>query len=310
MKRCWLIQFKWAAVALLCLHAAVNGQEAIANRRQRPMPTDIAKTLETSKNPRELATTARLLAASTEPSNHELLLRFLRSEDFLGRLDSEKEYQGPPRRLRLNRILLALCANRSITARQLLVLLTRETSFKANPARADLLIEAVAVIRPATPEVIKFWDEHCQPDDGFTPISIQAMVDNGSEPAVALLEKKLADPRFSEEEKKWWMQACILSHRYDLPLLKMSERLLAGGLPDQFRPVLVESLFDYNPDAWYGPDHYWKPPPLSDAGKEARELLIRIGSTALRSVALNERQKKAVERTIHEISKPESRKPN
>lgn len=39
---------------------------------------------------------------------------------------------------------------------------------------------------------MKFWGDHFHPDDGFTPTTVTALVDNGSAPALGLLEKELA----------------------------------------------------------------------------------------------------------------------
>jgi hypothetical protein len=257
--------------------------------------------LEVSQDPRELVSAAQELAKSTREDDHEALLEFLRSEEFLGRLDSEEEYRGPSGRLRLVRVLRALGRNKCEAARTKLVLLTQEKAFTKNWARADILIEAVAVIRPALPEVIEFWDLHCQPEDGFMSLTITALVENGSRPALALLEKKMANDGFEEDERIGWMHNNIMPHRNDVPLLESCERMLSGGLSPDLRPALVEALFDYRPNEWFGADPFLEPPPLKAASSEALTLLNRIGRSALKNISLTTRQRQAVNKTLEEI---------
>ena len=44
-----------------------------------------------------------------------------------------------------------------------------------------------------TPEVVAFWDAHSQPDDGFGNVTIAALIENGSPPALQLFVSKLLD---------------------------------------------------------------------------------------------------------------------
>lgn len=263
--------------------------------------------LETSREPKELVSAALTLARSAESADHERLLRPLRSADFLGRLDSENEYAAETR-LRIWRVIEALSQNPSPGARGVLVALTQSETFAAEPARVERLIQACAVIRPAPPEVIRFWDEHCQPDDGFTPLTVNAIVENGTEPALRLLEKKMADPHHAEEDKLTWMRIDILIHRDDLPLLQSCERMLAGGLPGDLRPALVEVLFDYRPEEWFGDYLKVLPPDRGQASAKALAQLRKIGEFALKAISLTEAQRESVEKTLAGIG--EGRGPN
>ena len=249
---------------------------------------------------RALATEALALARSFRPEDHALLLQRLRSEDFLKKLDSEKAYEGPSNRLRLRHILETLSKNPAPSARSALVALTQIPDFYKEPARADLLIDAFAEIRPAPPEVIKFWDNHSQPDDGFSHLTIETVVENGSEPAISLLEKKMSDPKHDEEDKLHWMHSSILTHRNDLTLLQACERMLGGSLSENLRLSLVEALFDYRRE-WFPPSTVLKPPDRGQASPQALAQLRKIGEFALKKMALTENLKKAVEKTLEEI---------
>ena len=249
---------------------------------------------------RALATEAIALARSTRPKDHSLLLQRLRSEEFLKKLDSEKAYEGSSNRLRLSYILQILSKNPAPSARSVLVALTQTPDFYKEPARADLLIEACAEVRPAPPEVIEFWDNHSQPDDGFTHLTIEAVVENGSEPAISLLEKKMSDPKHDEEDKLHWMRSSILTHRNDLILLQACERMLGGSLSENLRLSLVAVLFDYRRE-WFSPSAVLKPPDRGGATPQAFEQLRKIGKFALNKMKLNDDLRKKVEKTLEEI---------
>ncbi len=269
--------------------------------RESHMADSPVQVLKTSKDAKELVNAALSLARSKQPADHNELLRWLRSEEFLTRLDYESDYRNTGKRTRIRRVLEALSENNSSSAHDVLVALTQSPMFIKEPVRADSLIEACVVLRPAPSEVVRFWNDHSQPDDGFTHLTVEAIVENGSEPAVALLEQKMTDPRHDDNDKISWLRSSILTHRNDLPLLRSCERMLAGALPKRLCPHLVEVLFDYRPTEWFGPAELLYPPDRRQASAEALAQLRRLGQMALRTVALTEDQKKAVERTLKEL---------
>ena len=278
-----------------------GGRAAAAARREQredSMQESALAVLQTSKDPKQLAEAAFALARSDQDADHDRLLEWLKSPQSLSRLDSEEAYAGVARRLRIARVLDALSSNPAPSAKNVLVALTEVPAFIGVPACAELLISACASVRPAPPPVIKFWDEHCQPDDGFTPLTIDALAANGSAPAMALFEKKMADPKHEDDDKIGWMRSSILVHRDDVLLLRSCARMLAGVLPAELRPELIEVLFDYRPMEWYTPAAVYTPPDRSQASPEARSELRKIGELALKSIPLTPRQRKAIEDTL------------
>ncbi len=265
------------------------------------MPEDPLKILATSEDPRELSAYARLLVRSDRPADHNELRKWLSSAQFLGRLDSPELYQGAPGKLRLNEVLRELSANRAPSAVAVLISLTRAPEFLAEPLRIDLLIRACVPLRPAPPEVVQFWDQYWMPDDGYSHLTAGAVCDNGSKPALALLEKKMSDSGHADDDKRIWMVTGIMMHRNEEAMLDGCERLLRGGLPEPLRPLLVEVLFDYRPEEWFRPATVLVPPERKLASAAARERLRRIGEFALRSVPLNERQQQVVRDVLKEI---------
>ncbi len=135
-----------------------------------------------------------------------------------------------------------------------------------------------------------------------------ALTRNGTEPAIALLEKKLVDPAFEEEERVWWMRTAILTRRNDLGLLRACQRLLKGNLPEGLRPELVAVLFDYRPVEWHGPDDGYPPPKAETAGKETSQLLLAIGDYALSNVKLDDSLRKIVQARVELLKRSEGKK--
>ncbi|HEY3065777.1 MAG TPA: hypothetical protein VGL09_08295 [Methylomirabilota bacterium] len=247
-----------------------------------------------SKDPATLVAAARRLAASARPEDQAELRRRLESAEFLTRLDEPARYQGAPQGLRLSEVLGELSRNRAPTAEATLVALTRSRVFRAEPLRAELLIRACVPLRPPSPDVVRFWDEHWQRDDGYSHVTAGAVCDNGTAPALALLERKMADPTHPDDDKRVWIVTGIMMHRNDVPMLESCERMLRSGLPARLRPLLVEAIFDYRPTEWFRPATVLVPPDRALASPAARERLRRLGEYALKSVPLTEAQKNAV----------------
>ncbi|MCI0420387.1 MAG: hypothetical protein L0312_14375 [Acidobacteria bacterium] len=279
--------------------SSLNGLEE--QGRNKKMISDYSAVLRTSQDPVELLNTALLLCQTQQQAAYGEILNHLQQEEFLNRLDSEQEYLEAPKKLRLWRILEALKTSADAGAHQALKALTQAPGFSKNPARIELLIEACSAVRPAPPEVIQFWGVHCQPSDGYLHVTMEAILDNGSPPALALFEGKMMDARFSHEDKTAWMLSSVLMHRNQAQLLHSCRRLLNGSLAEPLRPTLVEALFDYKPQEWFTPATALTPEYRGKASTEALLLLRDIGQMALGMRELNASQKAAVQKTLLEV---------
>ncbi|HYQ47203.1 MAG TPA: hypothetical protein VER11_34770 [Polyangiaceae bacterium] len=249
-------------------------------------------------------------AQSEDAKRHAALLAKLQTADFLRTLDSEADYAEAARlHLHVDQVVEALARNPAPSAQSAFLALTSNPAYLAEDDRVTGLIRASVNVRPAPPALLRFWDRYSRHDDGFTPITIDALVNNGSPPAIALLERKFADPTHPDEDKVAWMHSSVLTHRNDLQLLLGCERLLRSTLKKKLRPQLVETLFDYLPGEWFRPAVSYSPPELNSASPEALKQLGRIGAYALKAVALSPTQKAAVEKRMRgaeRLSAPES----
>jgi hypothetical protein len=263
------------------------------------MADNPVETLRSSSNPNELKVAAQTLAASDKPDDHKALQPFLADAGFLGRLDSEDDYRKRWRtRLRIGRVLDVLSRNEAPSAREVVVALAEARAFLAHESRVELLIGASARVRPAPPGLVRFWQECLHPEEGSPTLTVEALVQNGSPPALELLERTMARPGHDEEDKIGWMRRSILTRRNDLGLLQCCRRMLAGSLPEDLRPSLVEVLFDYRPAEWFRPSSSAAPPPREAMSDKAKAELRAIGELALEKVRLTREQEAAVKRTL------------
>jgi hypothetical protein len=243
----------------------------------------------------KLLDTGLPLARSQDAADHAALLKMLTDASFLDRLDTPAEVLNLRYRIRIERIIQVLAANPSPSARAALVSLSTSAAFKKEDRRTDALIRASAVVRPPPAPLVQFWDAHSQPSDGFTNLTIVALIDNGTPDAIALFERKLADPGHDEEDKANWLHCDVLTHRNDEPLLLGCERLVAGPLAPEIKSALVDSLFDYRPDEWYGEVRVFTPPDRAKATPAARATLDRIARHVLTHLQPTPRQERAIE---------------
>src|SRR5262249_46928363 len=153
----------------------------------------------------EVRSVATALAGSDLEAEQNELFSWLKSRAFLESLDSGSDYEGPPRKLRLWAVLQRLKENGSPGARRILLELTQDAAFTQNRSRAEILIAASDRLRPAPTELVKFWDDHWQTADGYSNLTVEAVIENGSPAALHLLETKMSDPRFDDSEKTAWM---------------------------------------------------------------------------------------------------------
>lgn len=248
--------------------------------------------------PQALIKQAVALARSTNPADQSQLLAAMNSEEFLTALDSREDYlRYQAKQLRFARIFKVLLVNDSLPAQQTLVGLTQAPTFQNADKREEMLVKALAVVRPAPTVAIQYWKAHSTPDSIHLHFTVEALCNNGSESAIHLLEEILTDPDQETDFKILWMRTAILKHRNDLILLQACWRLITTRLPADLKPFLVEALFDYD-RSWYASCSPPFPPPRSLATKEARQVLRQIGEYALEQVELSAEQSAAVKRTL------------
>ena len=266
-------------------------------------PTAESATLSPAQNPDELLQKMLKLAASTNAQEQQKLLEFLSSMESIYRLDPRNDHiRMPVHKLRLARLYQAIQTNNSAQMRETLIALVRAGKPENCDACDTLLIKTLSIVRPPTAEVVKYWDTQSTPDSVQLKFVIDALAENGTVPAIALLEKRLLDASIEPEQKIAWMHDAILQHRRNAALLASLDRILTTSLPKGLRPHLVESLFDYRPQSWYRADSLPPAPDSQSLTPEARRLLKKIGEAALKKVSLTAAQRQAITKALKGLS--------
>lgn len=210
-----------------------------------------AEVMRYSEDGRELQRAAVAFAQERSPNAISFLLQCLLNEGFLGRLDTPESYQQTFNMLRLARVVRNLMDNRIPEVDRLLLSLTGSPLYRSNALRIQLLIRALAVIQPSPDVAIAYWRMYAEPGGVLVYDVVEALCDNRSDPAIALLEQVFANPAHDRFEKQSWMREIILPIRDDPRIVLMCEKLVRQVLEAQLKVDLLEVMFDYQPDDWY-----------------------------------------------------------
>jgi hypothetical protein len=244
--------------------------------------TKDANVLRTATDPRTLVDTARLYAVSEAQQDQDFLLQALSSPNFLGRLNTDREYLArPPQALNAARIVKTLMEQRHEGAIRTLIALTRAPAFQAIPSLVELNIVGLAGDRPASQQTVAYWHLHSTPESSNVDIVVDTLFRNRSLPALALFLDKMNDEAHDPLRKDTWLKDPLLRRRNDAQVLLFCERILKERrLSSAWHNQLVEALFDYD-ERWYKACAFPRPPPRLQASREARNAMIRIGEYAL-----------------------------
>lgn len=241
--------------------------------------------LANSRDPEALVDAAAAMAASPSSAYHRELSKYLAQAQFLDRLDDPAALPGTPQLLKLARVIWALMGNEADSARAVLVGLIDSPEYQAHPYRMELLVGALATVRPAPPSVLAYWSAMIVPDHPFDVTALSAAIENGSTSALAMVEDKFRDPAIAPETKVRWLRAVVVPGRTDPSMLAFCDRLLRSSVPSVVAVGMVEALFSYDPD-WFFPDHTYSPPDLGSVDAETRAQLRAIARQALKNLPL------------------------
>ena len=240
--------------------------------------------------------------ANGDKSRLQELQRRLLDPAVLDVLDSEADYETEmPEDLYVAGLIQALMDRGDAPAQKLLSQLTLAPVWVERDARIELLVLALATVRPATPEAIAFWDKYSQPEDGFANLTIDACIANGSAPAIDLVAKKLIDPKHSVEERSGWLYSSVVPHRNDETLLTMLESLMDSPIDAEIKAVIVDVMFDHRPEEWYSIHTQVFPPPRAEMSADSAAIVMRLADRLLQSDTLTDQQREAVVATKKQI---------
>ena len=265
-----------------------------SNGRDKQMNEEDVTTLRTSQDPEAVCQAALEIANGNNPDGLRLLAQKLGNNEFLSMLDSEKDYQSPPHTLNITGILETLSENQTPQAHELLTQLTQNPVFLANLSRVEMLILACANLRPVPEPVLTFWTQQTGPENSSTPLVVESLFTNGTEPAMKLFESLMNNPSYSDSDKTFWLRRYAVPHRDDLYFLEAAERAIHGNTEKQRKFEWIRVIFDYK-GTWYPPRNIPTPPDPMLIQPQSKEKIISLGNYALSLPDLPEDLKLAIE---------------
>lgn len=240
------------------------------------------ETLKTSQDPGKLVHAAQVLAAAGDAESHAVLQKSMESASFLDLIDPPGKVATSRLNLKVWKPLRTLSENKAPTARGVIESLTESPLYLKNIDRTDLLLEASITLRPPGKKVEKFWQPYTVTKDLHAPVVQRVLLDNGSEEALKLFGKMMADNGFPETSRAKWLRSRLPRYRNEKPYLVMADRLIADkAVTEGVRVAAVDAVFDWD-DEWgplHGPD-VQRPPARALAKKDARDLVRTIARTA------------------------------
>jgi len=266
-----------------------------------PMPREefdrYIRILNDSPDREQVADASITLAASENDDAIARLARALQSGEFLRRLDDTRNPSSDIRNLIL--VFRALKEHPTQAAGRLCEVLYADAAFGELPARINLLLAALAAVRPTTAEGGEIFRESSQA--GYAEVNGPLLLENESPIALQVFEELISGSWVEGYVKVDILHRALLPRRTRLPVLAICARLLDKDLPVEVREGLIETLFDYQSRRWFGPAMTPpKPPPWDSAETEALEFLVALATQVL-SGQLSDRLRGPVQSTRDEL---------
>jgi hypothetical protein len=249
--------------------------------------------LQHSGNRGELASSAIALAASEDSTALLSLAGELSRKEFLNRLD---DTAAPERDTsNLVNVFNALADHPVAASAQLCITVYAQTDFWTIPARINFLLQALAAVRPTSPEAADVF--RASSEEGFAQVNGPLLIANESPLALKVFEELIAGDWVESYVKVDMLHRSVLPSRTHLPVLQACATLYEHELPDDVRDGLIETLFDYQSRLWFGPVRQPPiPPTWESASEDALDFVLPFVDRVLQGL-MNEALRPAVEST-------------
>lgn len=235
--------------------------------------------LDTQRDPARLEAAAVAIASSGNAEAIDKLAKHLRQQAFLGRLDPGQH--GESDRDRLLHIFRALADHPNAATEALCVALARNAEFTSMPERLNLLLNALAAVRPMSKEAAAIFRETSR--SGYLEVNGPLLARNTSPVALKVLEELFSDESLRTEQRVDMAHRSLLPLRTTPAIVSMCGRVTGSPLVSrQVRAAIAETLFDYQARKWFGvARNQPTPPEWKSANEPARNALRSLGKTLL-----------------------------
>ena len=235
--------------------------------------------LATERDPARLEAASVVVASSGSAQAIQKLATHLGSRSFLRRLDPGKKGQSDIERL--VHVFAVLAEHPSAATEELCVGLAHNAEFLSLPERLNLLLNALAVVRPTSSRAAAIFRESSHA--GFFDVNGPLLARNASPLALAVLEELMSDETLDVQARVGVAHRSLLPVRTNSAVVEMCGRVtLPRVVAGPVRMAIAESLFDYQPKQWFGVVmNQPVPPPWSSANEPARNALRSLGKQLL-----------------------------
>jgi hypothetical protein len=255
--------------------------------------------LATERDPARLEAASVAVASSGNAQAIQKLAARLGTRSFLRRLDPGKK--GQPDMDRLLRVFAALAEHPSAATEELCVGLARNAEFLSLPGRLNLLLNALAAVRPTSSGAAAIFRESSH--SGYLAVNGPLLARNASPLALVVLEELLSDEAPAVEDRVDVAHRSLLPERTNPAVVEMSARVAVSRVvASRVRIAIAESLFDYQPAQWFGVAmHQPVPPPWSSADQTARTKLKSLGQQLLAQPDAPANLRAAIQKTLAQL---------
>jgi len=260
--------------------------------------------LATQRDPARLEAAAVSVAASGDAAAIGKLATQLGTASFLRRLDPPPRGKKPevqPENERLGHVFLALGEHPSASTEQLCVAVARNPAFTAAPGRLNLLLNALAAVRPTSKEAAAIFRETSHA--GYFSVNGPLLARNADPLALALLEELMADDQLDTQERIDVAHRSLLPVRTNAAVVAMAAHAaISGAIAAPVRLAIAETLFDYQPKPWFGVAmNQPTPPPWSVADPATRKTLHALGEQLLGRSEVPAQLRAAIQATLAQL---------
>ncbi|MBI2690109.1 MAG: hypothetical protein HYX27_27705 [Acidobacteria bacterium] len=250
------------------------------------------------KDPARLEAAAVAIAASGNGADIAELARRLADAAFLRRLDPEANDLT-----RLTAVFQALTAHPSPATAALCLRVAQSKAFAAIPARWNLLLPALAAVRPMNAEAGQLFVKMGRA--GFLEVNIPLLAGNATTEALQGMESLLADETLRVEQRVSATHWGILPNRLKPGVVEACARVVGRlGVSPAVAMAIIETLFDNRPAEWFGKrSPYPTPPPWNQATAATRAAYRTLADTVRRRADVSARLRKVVDEAVLQLGK-------
>jgi hypothetical protein len=254
-----------------------------------------------SSSDRELLVKAAVTVATSGNSGAlDQLQASLGRKEFLARLDDLSDPQQSMYHLR--QVMLALESNPTPATERLCLALAADADFKAEPGRLSFLLAALSAGRPMSAEVSALFRRMNR--EGFFAWNAPLLVRNASPRALAVFEEMIFDKSVKVDERVDAVHRAVVPVRNSLEVLKSIERMLGRSPESAMEIALIESVFDYQQQRWFGRiANPPSPPPWDTSSVEVLAFVSEFGRRVENRTAVPDTLRQAVRVTLESIGK-------